>query len=179
MSRNVRTGLVSAFLVVFLFSSPSVLTAQEKGVAPPAPVPSPILTAKKVFISNGGLDGLAFEAFRKLGDVDQPYNAFYAAMNSWAKYELVSAPSEADLVLEIRFTAPFVGEDHLPRNTAQFSLTIYDAKTRFVLWTILAPVDGAFRKTTLVRNVDQGITTLMAGLRSLYGEPLNSAAAAK
>jgi hypothetical protein len=58
--------------------------------------------------------------------------------------------------LEIRFTAPFVGEDHVPRNTPQLNLTIYDAKTRFVLWTILAPVDGAFRKTTFVRNVNQG-----------------------
>jgi hypothetical protein len=178
MSRAVRTAVLAASLVFFLFSS-SVLTAQEKTAAGPAPVPSTILTAKKAFISNAGLDGLAFEAFRKVGDVDQPYNAFYAAMNSWAKYELVSAPSEADLVFEIRFTAPFVGEDHVPRNTPQLNLTIYDARTRFVLWTILAPVDGAFRKTTFVRNVNQWITTLMANLKSLHGEPVNSAAAAK
>jgi hypothetical protein len=57
------------------------------------------------------------------------------------------------------------------------NLIIYDAKTRFVLWTILAPVNGAFRKTTFVKNVNQGIAALMTDLKSLHGEPLNSAAA--
>jgi hypothetical protein len=151
----------------FPFSS-SNLSGQEKGIAPPAPLPSQLLTAKKVFISNGGLDVLAFEIFRKLGDVDQPYNAFYAAMNSWGKYALVTSPADADLVFEIRFIAPFVGyPPHL-------DLTIYDAKSRFVLWTILAPVEGALRKATSVRNLNQGIATLMADLRSLQSQSANS-----
>lgn len=176
MSHTVLAVVVSAFLAVFCFSAP-VVNAQEKGVAPPAPVPAQILTAKKVFISNAGLDGIAFQAFRKLGDVDQPYNAFYAAVNSWGKYTLVSAPADADLVFEIRFNAPFDGDKNIPGYLPQLNLTIYDAKTRFVLWTILAPVDGAFRKTTFVKNVNQGIATLMANLKNLYGEPVTSAAA--
>jgi hypothetical protein len=118
MSRIVPAMIVSAWLATFSFSA-SVANAQEKTVAPLAPVPSQLLTAKKVFVSNGGLDGLAFEAFRKLGDVNQPYNALYAALNSWGKYTLVLAPAEADLVFEIRFNAPFIRErdvpDHLPQ----------------------------------------------------------------
>jgi len=172
MSQTFRTLIFIAFVVVFYFSV-CMASAQEKTTAPAAPVPSPILTAKKVFISNGGLDGVAFNAFRKLGDVNQPYNAFYAAMSSWGKYALVSAPSEADLVFEIRFNAPFVGNENI---LPQMNLIIYDAKTRFVLWTILAPVNGAFRNT-FVKNVNQGIAALMTNLKSLHGEPLNSAAA--
>jgi hypothetical protein len=175
MSRIVPAIVASALLVALSFSA-CVANAQEKTVAPPAPVPSQLLTAKKVFISNGGLDGLAFEAFHKLGDVNQPYNALYAALNSWGKYTLVSAPADADLVFEIRFTAPFVGDRNIPDRLPQMNLIIYDAKTRFVLWTILAPVDGAFRKTTFVRNVNQGIADLMASLKSLQAGPVNSGA---
>jgi hypothetical protein len=103
--------------------------ARKKGVAPPVPVPAQIFTAKNVFISNGALDGIAFQTFRKLSDVHQPYNAFYAAMKEWGKYTLVFSPAEADLVFEIRFNAPFNGDEHVPNNVPQLHLTIYDAKT--------------------------------------------------
>jgi hypothetical protein len=176
MSRTFVAIAVFSLLAVLSFSA-RLANAQEKTVAPPAPVPAQLLTAKRVFVSNGGLDGLAFQAFHKLGDVNQPYNAFYAALNSWGRYSLVAAPAEADLVFEIRFTAPFNGDEHVPSYVPQLNLTIYDAKTRFVLWTILAPVEGAFRKTTFIKNVNQGITDLMASLKGLEAGTVNSAAA--
>src|SRR5207244_10806386 len=108
----------------------------------PPPRATQIFTAKNVFISTGGLDGIALQTFRKLGDVDQPYNAFYAAMKEWGKYTLVFSPAEADLVLEIRFKAPFNGDKHVPSYAPQCNLTIYDAKTRFVLGTNLEPCEG-------------------------------------
>lgn len=36
--------------------------------------------------------------------INLSYDAFYVAMKSWGKYELLSAPSEADLIFEIHFT---------------------------------------------------------------------------
>lgn len=166
MSHTVRAVLLSASLFSFLLSA-SVANAQETGIAPQAPVPSQLITAKKVFISNGGVDAIAFQAFRRLGNVHQPYDAFYSAMSSWGKYTLVAAPAEADLVFEIRFTAPFDGGEHAPTYLPQFNLTIFDAKTRFVLWTILTPVSGAFRRATFVKNVNEGIATLVANLNGL------------
>jgi hypothetical protein len=59
------------------------------------------------------------------------------------------------------------------------NLIIYDAETRFVLWTILAPVEEAFRKTTFVKNVNQGIADLMASLKSLEAGPVNSVSVPK
>lgn len=165
MSHTVRAVLFSALLFSF-FLSASVANAQE-GIAPQAPVPSQLFTAKKIFISNGGVDGIAFQAFRRLGNVNQPYNAFYSALSSWGKYTLVAAPAEADVVFEIRFTAPFDGDEHVTSYVPQLNLTIYDAKTRFVLWTILAPVNGAFRKATFVKNVNEGIAMLVANLKGL------------
>jgi hypothetical protein len=159
-------------LTLFAILSQSLVYAQQDAVPAKAPVPSQLLTAKKVFISNGGLDGLAFQAFRKLGDVNHPYNAFYAAVDSWGKYTLVAAPAEADLVFEIRFTAPFNGDKYVPSYVPQLNLTIYDAKTHFLLWTFLEPVQGAFRKDTFARNVNQGVATLMTDLKTLHGEPM-------
>jgi len=43
------------------------------------PIPAPIITAKKVFISNGGVDSAALAAFKRAGDSNGPYNRFYAA----------------------------------------------------------------------------------------------------
>jgi hypothetical protein len=60
MSRSVLTIIVF-FLLVVLASSSHTVGGQEKGVAPPAPVPTQIFTAKNVFISNGGLDGIALQ----------------------------------------------------------------------------------------------------------------------
>lgn len=171
-----RTFLVvTVFFMMFaLPSSWSIVSAQEKGVAPTAPVPSLILNGKKAFISNGGLDGSGFSLLRMAGDVNQPYEAFYSALYSWGRYALVSTPSEADLVFEIRFTVAVYGGEHGPSFAPQINLTIYDAKTRFVLWALVAPVETERRKAPFVRNVNQGIAALIADLKRLCTEAVNS-----
>jgi hypothetical protein len=174
MLRTVRSPLLSALVAAFsLFAF--VTNAQEKGLAPPAPVPSQIFAAKKAFISNGGLDGYSYQGFQKLGDVNQPYNAFYAAVNSWAKYTLVSTPADADLVFEVRFVAPDYSTT-TPQGSASpplrleplLSRIIYDAKTHFALWTIQKPVERAILKGNFAKVLNQGMTSLMAGLKTLY-----------
>jgi hypothetical protein len=52
---------------------------------PVAPLPAVISTANKIFFSNGGGSNLAFDAF-------------YAAMKDWGRYQIVGSPDEADLV---------------------------------------------------------------------------------
>jgi hypothetical protein len=52
-------------------------------------------------------------------------------------------------------------------------------KTHFILWTLTAPVQGAFRKATWLKNFDQGLNALMDDLKKLSapsvatGEPAN------
>ena len=43
-------------------------------------MPAQIITSKKVFISNGGVDSAALAAFKRAGDTNEPYNRFYAAI---------------------------------------------------------------------------------------------------
>jgi len=96
-----------------------------------APIPAQIVTAKKVFISNGGVDGAALAAFKRAGDSNEPYNRFYAAMKSWGRYELVASPADADLVFEIRFTAPIADFGKTTIYEPQLGLSIFETKTHF------------------------------------------------
>ena len=94
---------IAFFAVILLISMlpVSAPAAEQPKQAPPAPIPAQILEAKKVFVANAGGDELSTDDPLFSGDPDRAYNQFYAAMKTWGKYELVSAPADADLWFEI------------------------------------------------------------------------------
>ena len=92
-------------------------------------------------------------------------------MKSWGRYELVDAPSDADLVFTIRFIAPLTDCGKVTAYSSQLELTILETKSHFLLWTVAEPVEGAFRKTTWEKNFGQGITNLLDDLKKLSGQP--------
>jgi hypothetical protein len=164
--------LTSSF-VAFTFAvivGPALIGQQAKEIAS-APIPAQILAARKVFIANAGADIAAQATFKRAGQPDQAYNNFYAAMQSWGKFDLVSNPADADLVFEIRFAAPLYYNGNLASYAPQFGLNIVDVKTHFVLWSLAEPVEGAFRKTTWLKNFDQGLGLLMDDLKKLTAAP--------
>jgi hypothetical protein len=124
-----------------------------------APIPTQVLTARKVFISNAGVNGIGFAILQRAGDADQPYNQFYAAVKGWGRFEVVGAPSDADLVLELRF------------DSALLALTIVDSKTHFILWTITEPVEYANLAKTWRKNIGLGITNLVTEMKGVVAEP--------
>ena len=149
-----RFGRFVVILLVFagVFGArPAPARAQQPGAAP-APIPAQMLTGKKVFISNGGIDAVVLGLFKDLGTPDQAYNELYAAMKSWGRYEIVSSPADADLVLEIRFTSLLIYSGNVFTYAPQLELAIFDAKTHFRLWTLTENVEGANRKPTWERN---------------------------
>jgi len=119
--------LSTAFVIAWL--SAGALAAQPPATAP---VPSQIMAAKKVFISNAGANGPALYFFKRTGDLQPHYDLFYLAMKNWGQYELVSAPADADLVLEIRVAvgSPNCGDDD---GCNQLTLAMLDTKTHFML----------------------------------------------
>lgn len=145
--------------------------AQETQAAEVAPIPPQIITAKKVFISNGGVDATSLAAFRRAKEPNEPYNQFYIAMKNWGRYELVGTAGEADLVLQLRFSAPVSDCVKLTSYQPQLTLGIFDTKTHFRLWTVTEPVEGAYRKATWDKNVKQGIASLIADLAQLVTQP--------
>jgi hypothetical protein len=139
-------------------------------------VPQQIGAAQKVFVSNAG--GESFEAVMDQtvfnGGPDRPYNEFYAALNSWGRYTLVSSPSDADLVLEISWVLSDTGLK-LPV-LGQLRLQLIDPKTHVTLWGIIEYVRGAILLSNRDKNFDQAMNTIVSRLQQLSGPPILSPA---
>jgi hypothetical protein len=160
------------------------LVAADKDPLPaPAPIPPQILAAKKVFLSNSGANGMAFAILDRAGDTGQHFNQLYTAVKSSGRFEIVGAPSDADLVFELRFDSPSAacapGRQGIlaPNPRPMLALTILDGKTHFTLWTIDEAVECAVLGKTWENNIAAGVEHLVRDLMSLAGQP--AAAGAK
>jgi hypothetical protein len=160
-----------------LMSSPftGFAVAQGKQQGEPAPIPTQISTAKKVFIANAGGDdpGVLEPLFS--GGPDRAYNQFHAAMKSAAHYELVGSPAEADLLFEVRFT---VIPDKRPSgiwgtngtgdaNDAVFRLEVRDPKMNALLWAYNEHMEWAILQGNRNKNFDQALARLVADVAGL------------
>ena len=166
-----------AVLAMTLLSTLAPEAQQSKPFAP-APVPPQIAAGKKIFISNAGNDITSAYFLVWLGDPDRTYNQFYSACKSWGRFELVSSPSDADLVFAIRFAEP-IAPGSIPSSEPHFDLTILDAKTHFTLWALVAKIDRANRKATSEKNFNQGMDKLMEALKKISGEAAGPQASPK
>jgi hypothetical protein len=104
------------------------------------------------------------------GGPNRAYNQFYAAMKSWGRYELVSAPADADLVFEIGFTDKYEGQIYV----SQFKLAVLDPKTRVALWTFTTYVEPAGTAKNREKNYDLTMTALMDDLKSVVTAPVKA-----
>jgi hypothetical protein len=106
---------------------------------PPAPLPAVVINAQRVFLTNGGGSDLG-------------YDAFYAAMKNWGKYQIVGSPEEADLIVELAYRVEHGGTRVWSSTNTydgttqvhsaqiidpQLVLTIYDAKSKNSLWSTI------------------------------------------
>jgi hypothetical protein len=153
-----KVRLAVTFLGLAMITS-AVLHAQTE-VVPAAPIPSQILTAKKVFISNAGGD---FDSNLWSGTPDRAYNEFYAAVKSWGRFDLVGVPGDADMILEIRLVGT-------PLPSALFRIVLLDPKTHVVLWTEIEGIPVGLKKTR-DKNFSEAINSLVADLKALTAEP--------
>jgi hypothetical protein len=145
----------------------------------PAPVPAQIASAQKIFISNAG--GESFETVIDQtvfdGGPDRPYNQFYAAIKTWGRYQIVSSPSDADLVLEISWVLTDTGL-RLPV-LGQLRLSIIDPKTHVTLWNLTEYVRGAILLSNRDKNFDQAMNTVVGRLKMLTLPPAPTANASQ
>ena len=127
--------------------------------------------AKKIFLSNGGADsGLFPHPFS--GDQDRAYDEFYARVKALGRFDMVSDPADADLVLELQLTAPNGPKDADKAKGASdplpmFRLVIWDRKTHFMLWTLTESIDRANLQKTHDKNFDTAIDKLTRALAKI------------
>jgi TPP-dependent 2-oxoacid decarboxylase len=126
-------------VLVCLLAATCAFASKKRKDIPAAPLPSVVVNAKKVFLTNGGGSDLA-------------YDAFYAAMKKWGKYEIAGSPEEADLIVELGYrvdhggTRVWSSTNTYDKTTQvhsaqivdpQLILTIYDARTKNSLWSAI------------------------------------------
>ena len=148
-------------VAVALLALTTLSSAQQSKMPPPAPVPPQIAAAEKVFISNAG--GESFEnvidqtVFN--GGPDRPYNQCYALLKEWGRFQLLSSPADADLVLEVSWVLTDTGL-RLPV-LGQLRLVVIDPKTHVTLWNFTEYVRGAMLLGNRDKNFDQAMTTIV------------------
>ena len=160
---------VSSVVVgIILAGAPAFGSQQSKNAVPQAPVPAQIISGKRVFISNAGEESKSFAVGPLLsGKSDRVYNQFYAAMKQWGRYELVSAPADADLVFEIGFTINSSGQ--FPE-FGHLRTAIRDPKTNVLLWTFIEYADSAVRQGNRDKNLDHAMGMIVDELKDLVNQ---------
>ncbi len=160
-----KIARVAAFLIVASIALFTVPIAAAKKVADPpaAPIPVQMLTGKKVFISNS--ESTADIIFKV---PDLTYNVLYDHMKGWGKYELVSAPADADLIFNINFVVLLY---------PQLRLVVLDPKTHVVLWTFAEEVQPWVRQATGRKNFNQTMSNLVDDVKTLTAPPAAAAEA--
>jgi hypothetical protein len=164
MLRTLNRIVIAGTMAVLLTSLLAAQKSPEAGI-----IPSQIVSAKKIFISNTPGDDLYSD------DPSQVYSAFYTAVKNWGHYELVSKPGDADLILEISFREPVVGvvvgnsAANVPAGGSytnpHLRLVIVDPKTRVSLWWFIAHVKPPLFNSD--KSLDRAIGDLMGQLKQI------------
>jgi len=171
MSKTMKAFSFALFAALAVASAP-VARAQQSKAVPAAPIPSQILAAKTVFISNaGGEVDVNLGGLGNYGAPDGPYNQFYAAVKAWGRYQLVDSPSAADLIFQIQFSistlAGTVTHGAGTTEDPQFRLVILDPKTNVILWAFTEHVEPAVLQGNRDKNLGTAFHALMTDLMQL------------
>ena len=130
-----------------MFILPVYLAGQSvPNPVPPAPVPTQICSAKKVFVSNAGGDELDPRRFNfPTIDPSRPYNQLYASIKAAGKFQLVLSPADADVVLQARFSQSVTAiEFHIGGSGDPIlKLVVLDPKSNVLLWAFSEIVPAA------------------------------------
>jgi hypothetical protein len=155
-------------------------TAQQPAFTEAGPIPPAVLSAKKIFLSNAGLGQNTYPD-RFSGDSNRAYTQFYATLKDANQFELVSNPSDADLVMEVYLdlnVPPVILAERptdiylTPAPDYFFRLIIYDPKTHWVLWTINQGIAWADLQKNRDHNFDGALVVLMEKFQQLSGKPV-------
>jgi hypothetical protein len=183
MVRCCNKLLLGVGFAILLFPGQLIWAQQAVNQGAAAPIPAQILTAKKVFVVNGGEDLTRLDPPPFSGGADRAYNELYAGLKKWEHYELVGAPADADLVIEVRFTEPPAPEQYTsetplterPDIDPQFQVSFRDPKTNVLLWAFTEHVEWALLQKNRDKNFDQAVGKIVGEIQAIATpQPQNS-----
>ena len=154
-------GLTAPAQIIRL-STPKKSSADAGVNSVQAPIPTPLLTGKRAFISYELGDVTAFP-YAYSGGPERAYGEFYSAMKTWNRYELVADPNDADIVFAVRFVDP-------PNTVPQIRIGVADARTHITLWGFVEQVDFKFRKKNRDAAFTDSVKLLVTDIQTLIGQ---------
>lgn len=181
MSQKALCGIA---VIASTLLAPTAGMAQRRGEVNPAPVPSQVLTARRVFIGNGGSDSYGAESYYRRtkydGGPNRAYESFYRAIQDWGHYQIEDSTRFADVAFVIRFANPVV--DRPDANSAhdpnrewiydpQLDLSINDGTTGLTLWRITEHIEPGDDRDADNRHFDEAVTRLVDDLKRLTLSP--------
>jgi hypothetical protein len=136
-----------------------------------APVPSQIVSAKSIFISNAAWDQYCHLYYK--GSQSMGYQSFYAALQPWHHYQIVTAPSAADLVFEWACksaTSQYtINGNGGTRDAPYILLRIRDPKTTVVLWSLKEKISPGVLAKSRDKQFDKALAAIVDQLKQLTG----------
>jgi hypothetical protein len=170
-----KCNLFSSFVLVCVLALlfPSLLAQQPEKKTPPDSTSSRLVSAKSVLI------------LRTRGN-DIPYGVIKYAIDGWGRFTLVEAPDKADLVV----TVATVGGDSNVRvgsssgfsghsdpssrefSSADITMTVFDAKSKRVLWVATDTAKAALKQTTRENNLVEAAERLVVKFHDRLEPPL-------
>jgi len=170
---NIRGLRIGCAAMLWLLLPLGAFASKGRKDVPPAPLPAIVVNAKKVFLSNGGGSDLA-------------YDTFYSEMKKWGRYEIVGAPAEADLIIELAYRVQHGGTRIWSSTNThdgttdvhsaqivdpQLVLTIFEAKTKTSLWSTIDHRRLAHREKNREKETINSAERLVDDLKTRVGIP--------
>jgi len=149
-----KRGLMVALSV--LLAAASHLRAQTTATSP---LPTQLFTANTAFLANAGIDN---------NDSVEAYNVVYQGLVTWNHFHLKPIPTAAELTFELQVNGMITNVNNGSSSGVTYLLlTIRDTKTGALLWTLSENVRPAARQKTMITNIDEAATKLLADLKTV------------
>jgi hypothetical protein len=148
----IRVHIAIAVLAISLSTQPVVAQASS------IPVPTPITSAKSVFVANAGSMPSNNQSAILI------YTSFYQRLSTGKHFLLTSDPAKADLILEVSGISLFEGGLN---QAAYVQVLIRDSKTQSLLWSTAEPIQFGARQKAEQKNIADAATKLAADVESL------------
>ena len=169
--RRVGSYIVYVICGMALLGTGLMSQGQRSTPIAPAPIPAPIVAAKSLFVANGGAEDFPQDANTFSGGPDRAYNQFYAEMKKLGRFRLVTNPSDADIVIEIRVTSSSVPAGNSSRMDSQLHAVVIEPKTHVTMWVVATRIVPAIRQSARDQNFDQAMEYIFKQIKGLTGTP--------
>jgi hypothetical protein len=129
--------------------------SQAPGI-PTAPLPSALASAHSIFLGNAG-DQQNADCLRAYGD-------FYNGIANLKRFEQVTDPNKADLIVELHYEINLgqaIATHDNNRSVRQFRIVLIDPHSHAVLWTLVEATNYALFQKNRDSNLDETVAALV------------------